>query len=389
MAEVMETTQAGSVMAELTIESSVKPCVLDFNYIELKKVLEQRLKDYEHLIVTDDSLDGCKNAKKELVSFRTGLENFRKEKKSEAEKPIKEFDRHVKELEDMVVKVEKPLDKSLDVYAELVRQKKKAFAEKHIAAAEETYGLRRKFADRLVLKKEFLNVSVTQKSVRADIIAQAETLKREQDEYDKNIAVIRETVESENAKILVKLAADDFVSEFEDGADVLDVLRKIKKQADNIFAQEKKMETERLEKERQEEERLAREKLEEERLAAAEKNVASTEEDILAQPQCQTGYSYGMPADTGCYMDLSGFDDEDSIPPAMPKADADEATQEQNIPCPSETASDRKTSEKSFEVIFRVKGKFSTLKQLNDFIKDHGIVYETLSQKQIYGEAVE
>lgn len=384
MAEVMETPQAGVVMAELTIESRVKPGVLDFNYVELKKVLEQRLKDYQNLVVTDDSLDGCKNAKKELISFRTGLEKFRKENKSTAEKPIKEFDSHVKELEDMVVKVEKPLDKSLDVYAEIVRQKKKVFAEKQIASAEEAYGLRRQFADRLILKKEFLNVTVTQKSVKADIFAQAETLKREQDEYDKNIIVIRETVESENSKIHVKLEVGDFVSEFEHGADILAVLRSIKKQADNIFTQEKKMETERFENER-----LVQKKLEGEQHVAEEKNITSTDEDILAPSQYRTDVSYGTTVDTGFYMDISGFDEDESMPPAMLYDDAVAAIQEQNVPHPVKNESNRDTYEKSFEVIFRVKGKFFSLKQLNDFIKNHGIVYETLSQKQIYGEKVE
>ena len=52
-----------------------------------------------------------------------------------------------------------------------------------------------------VSKKEFTNVNTTLKSIREDVQAQAEALRQKQDEHDRNIALIQETVETENARI--------------------------------------------------------------------------------------------------------------------------------------------------------------------------------------------
>ena len=105
-----------------------------------------------------------------------------------------------------------------------------------------------------VNKKEFTNVNTTLKSIREDV--QAESLKQKQNEHDRNISLIRETVETENARIQVKLNPEEFLEEFERTDDALGVIRKIKKRAEDIFQQEKRLEEERLERERKEKERL-------------------------------------------------------------------------------------------------------------------------------------
>ena len=226
----------------LTLKSDIQPAVLAFNSQEIQAILDARLDEYRSLVVTEDTLPGCKNAKKELASFRNRLDEFRKEQKTEAQKPINEFDRQIRELIRKVEEVEKPLDASLDVYAEKERQKKRDFAESKFKEAAEQAGLRPEYCALFVNKKEFTNVNTTLKSIREDVQAQAEALKRKQDEHDRNISLIRETVETENTRIQVKLSPEEFLEEFERTDDVLEVIRKIKKRAEDIFQQEKRLE---------------------------------------------------------------------------------------------------------------------------------------------------
>ena len=53
---------------DLVLKSTVIPAVMGFNYDQLNDQLDILLDDYRNLVVTDDTLQGCKNGKKELVS---------------------------------------------------------------------------------------------------------------------------------------------------------------------------------------------------------------------------------------------------------------------------------------------------------------------------------
>ena len=57
----------------LTLKSEIQPAVMTFNFQEIQTILDARLDLYRNLVVTEDSLQGSKNAKKELVSFRNRL----------------------------------------------------------------------------------------------------------------------------------------------------------------------------------------------------------------------------------------------------------------------------------------------------------------------------
>ena len=85
-------------MEKLTLKSNIQPAVMSFNLQEIKSNLDARLEDYRKLVVTEDSLAGCKNASRELASFRNRLDEFRKTQKKEAEKPINTFEKEVKDL---------------------------------------------------------------------------------------------------------------------------------------------------------------------------------------------------------------------------------------------------------------------------------------------------
>lgn len=188
-------------MEKLTLNSNIQPAVMSFNLQEIKSNLDARLEDYRKLVVTEDSLAGCKNASRELASFRNRLDEFRKTQKKEAEKPINTFEKEVKDLIEQVKEAEKPLNDALEVYSEKERQKKRDFAKSKFKEAAEQIGLRPEYCAMFVSKKEFTNVNTTLKSIREDVQAQAEALRQKQDEHDRNIALIQETVEIGRAHV--------------------------------------------------------------------------------------------------------------------------------------------------------------------------------------------
>lgn len=380
-------------MEELTLRSNIQPAVMLFNMQEIKKNLEARLEDYTKIVVTEDTLPSCKNASRELASFRNRLDEFRKTQKKEAEKPIRAFEKEVNDLIDQVKKAEKPLNEALDVYAEKERQKKRDFAKNNFQEAAEQAGLRPEYCAMFVNKKEFTNVNTTLKSIREDVQSQVEALKQKQEEHDRNVSLVRETVDTENGRIQVKLNPEEFLEEFEQTDDILGIIRKIKNRAEDIFQQEKKLEEERLERERREKERLEREQAEKERQERErEERKRRAAEEAAAKAEAEAEAAELDPADAMVIppelmdpaMDTA-VNDEDAPathPASISAASAIPASVPGTVystPSP-EVAMPFETNEPIYEVTFRVAGGFGVLRELNTYLKNNNISYEVLNQ---------
>ncbi len=86
------------------------------NYETLSAELDKFLVDYTGLVVTEQTLAGCKAAQKELAGLRVKIDTYRKDKKKELEKPIKDFEAQCKELISLVDSVEQPIKEGIKVF---------------------------------------------------------------------------------------------------------------------------------------------------------------------------------------------------------------------------------------------------------------------------------
>jgi ElaB/YqjD/DUF883 family membrane-anchored ribosome-binding protein len=76
--------------------------VIEFNFDEIKAALTEKLTEYSNLVVTEETVPGCKSSQKELSTIRRKLDDYRKEVKKEVKKPIDAFEDQCKELIGMV-----------------------------------------------------------------------------------------------------------------------------------------------------------------------------------------------------------------------------------------------------------------------------------------------
>lgn len=349
---------------DLDIKSRVTPAVYDFNFEELETTLNKLLKDYTSLVVTEDTLKGSRNAKSELASLRVRIENFRKETKKKGEAATKEFERRCNELKDLVIKAEKPLGESIDVFDEKKREEKRALANKCIKENVELFGLREKFANQMLIKPEYTNVNESLKAIREDVKKQAEYLKAKQDLEDKDIQTVKDIVIAENGNINIKIKDDSFVAMVENGSDINDVIKLIKEQAKNIFEQENKI----IELEPD----IAVAKPEPENLITTEAtelvNMPAIEDDPV--------YNYfadeTIPSDSILEHKATTIEESNksSVPPYQPQPINQNESQ----------------AEQRFEVVFKLTGDFSQLRIVSDYLKSSGVDMEVLSQVFLQGE---
>ena len=102
-------------MEDIRIINEVMP-VIEVNFEEVKKALAETLTKYENIVVTEETLSGCKATQKELAGVRTKIDTYRKDKKKALSEPIIAFENQCKELIALIEKAEQPIKDGIKVF---------------------------------------------------------------------------------------------------------------------------------------------------------------------------------------------------------------------------------------------------------------------------------
>lgn len=221
---------------EFNVIQSEQP-IINVNFDEVKAMLTDKLEEYEHIVVTEATLPGCKAAQKELASLRNEVDGKRKEIKKSLSEPINHFEDQCKELVAMIEKVEKPIKDGIKVFDDLRRDEKRRAAEAIINEEAEAAGLNDKYKAMVQIKESYLNLTGTVKAVKEDVVAQCLALKAQQNAEEEKVAVIQNAIARENEKIKQKLTLEDFRFILNNG-NLNDILAEISRRADKIYQAE-------------------------------------------------------------------------------------------------------------------------------------------------------
>lgn len=138
-----------------------------WNHEELKQELAERTQKYQNLLLTNDDIDYGKKERAELRKFKDAMEAGRKDVKARCLAPYQRFEAQLKE-------VMAPVDSAIQ---QLDRQVKEFETEKRVEKMNQIRDLYDAQIGTLrgilpfdrVLKKQWLNVSTSLKSVKAEI----------------------------------------------------------------------------------------------------------------------------------------------------------------------------------------------------------------------------
>lgn len=217
-----------------------KAPVIAINYETLKAELVNSLENYKGLVVTAETLEGSKAAQKELASLRVKIDTYRKEKKKELETPIKRFEAQCKELIALVDDVEKPIKEGIKVFDDKKREEKRQQALELIKEVAEAQGLNEKYTAQLTVIDKYMNLTATKKAVKEDLETRAFALKVEQDRETERLEIIKNVLESENAKLKTKMSISLWQRDINANVPTSEILEKIKQQAALVYAAENK-----------------------------------------------------------------------------------------------------------------------------------------------------
>lgn len=209
-----------------------KPAVVNFNFDEISKHLDDVLKQYEGIIVTEDTVTDGKKVIAELRKGQKSLDEFRKKTKKELTAPVTEFENKCKELSKKFNEVINPIVEQADQFEIKRKEEKRIDVQKLIEEVCNLKGL-----DSLPLEESYLNKSTSLKSIKSDLMKAADNILLQQATLKANTDLIKSKIEVANAKHDLNLVDSPYVSMLE-YTDVQTVLAQIEKDVEGLKAKE-------------------------------------------------------------------------------------------------------------------------------------------------------
>lgn len=222
---------------EVKVLNEVMP-VIEINFEQIKENLTDTLKKYNGIIVTEETLSGCKSTQKELAGVRTKIDRYRIDKKKELSKPIMAFEEQCKELIALIEKAEQPIKDGIKVFDDAKREEKRKIAENLIVVVADEVGLSEKYASQLTVNEKYCNLTAKESDVKSDLEARALVLLSEQNRELELIEIIKDSIDIENERIEMKLKFEDFQRLIDRGVPTKDILAEVKSRANSIYKAE-------------------------------------------------------------------------------------------------------------------------------------------------------
>lgn len=155
------------------------PSEISFNFEELKERLVERLDHYNHLVITEDSIQEGKADRAKLNALVNALDTRRKEVKKKCLAPYEKFEAQVNELKSLVKAPITVIDKQLDTYEE----QRKAEKEAEIKAVWDGYLADNKVPAGITLSAiydpKWLNATVSISTVKKTMEARLEQIAKD------------------------------------------------------------------------------------------------------------------------------------------------------------------------------------------------------------------
>lgn len=229
--------------------ATASPAVINFPVAEAKALVTEYMKKYENVAYSDDVIKQVKEDKKELNKVKKSINDFGIKTDKELSANIKAFRN---DLKDLIAMIDEPMDRidaAITDFEDRRKMEKKLNVTNLIEDRIRKSELEEKFAAKVELKEQYLNVSFTMKQVDDDVMGQIANAKAEQDKYHLQVSQIEQQVEMSNMRhgLNVELKASTFLSmlnyrQFDEIKALIEKQADEQKQSENAFAERIKAE---------------------------------------------------------------------------------------------------------------------------------------------------
>lgn len=194
------------------------PAVINFNFDDVKIVLQEYSEKYRGLVVTEENEKEMIDVKNELGRLEKEIDKYRLDNKKIMEKPIKEFEEKCKDLIEILKNVSNPIREQLNLFEENRKKQKEEEVKILVENVIDKYGLEDKYAAQLTINSKYLNKGQKENDTIKDLEQRAELLKNSQDQEkqlqkikEERIDFIQKTIEKKNKELDLNLKISNFM----------------------------------------------------------------------------------------------------------------------------------------------------------------------------------
>ena len=194
------------------------PAVINFNFDDVKRALQEYSEKYKDLVVTEENEKEMVNVKNELGRLEKEIDKYRLDNKKVMEKPIKEFEAKCKDLIEILKNVSEPIREQLNLFEENRKKQKEEEVKILIENVISKYRLEDKYATQLTINSKYLNKGQKENDTIKDLEQRAELLKNSQDQEkqlqkikEERIDFIQKTIEKKNKELNLNLKISNFM----------------------------------------------------------------------------------------------------------------------------------------------------------------------------------
>lgn len=195
-----------------------------FNEQEILNYLDGELERFEGLVFTEDTAKDCKSTVTELNKLIKSVEDFRKQYKKQLSDPIAEFEKKCKLIVEKIEGVQEPLKLQAEQFEIKRRETRKVEIQSFIDEALTIMPLEDKWASKLILKDEWLLLSLSNPKAKKAIAEEIEKLSAEQKSYYDKLELVATKCEvfSLRLGLQIPLTPDSFyyMLEIHDGPQI-------------------------------------------------------------------------------------------------------------------------------------------------------------------------
>lgn len=158
------------------------PKEIDFNFEEIKKELSEKVKTYESLVYTDETIKEAKEDRAKLNKFKEALETKRKDVKNTCLVPYQAFEIKMKELTGLVDIPIKSIDEQVKSYEQRLKDEKQVEIETYFN--EKIGSLKDSLTLSMIFDSKWLNLTVKKTQVFEQIDQKIEKISLDLDTID-------------------------------------------------------------------------------------------------------------------------------------------------------------------------------------------------------------
>lgn len=166
---------------EMNVQEFTLPEVIEFNYEELKAMIQERCDFYESAVYTEAEIKNAKADKAMLNKLKKALNDERIKREREYMQPFNDFKAKVNEIISIIDKPVLMIDSQVKAFEEKQKEAKKA----EILAFYETLNAPEELNFELMFDSKWLNASASMKNVQEEITFGVENFKANMDMLSK------------------------------------------------------------------------------------------------------------------------------------------------------------------------------------------------------------